>query len=422
MIQKYINKNTMYSLSAKGVAAACYFLLDILIARILGYYYYNEWSFYLTIITMLNWIVRFGIDSSIKVHVARSAGTKDIQQNYFIAGIKLQIIISVISSIILFFAVPIVSRIIDQQNKYSNLQVLLMIGSVHVSMYALLSSFKESSIGFLQFSRMFKITSFEFLGYLLFSLIGMSFGGLIGLAVGYAFSLCITVSICFFWEKDILTFENLRMPYPKEQIGIMKYAVSLFLVNIGGLVLTEMDSLFLGIYSNNEIGIYAIAKNLIDKATNIPVAICIGSISNFAIITKLNYKDKLKEYFGLILKYSAIVGAIIFLFALFGRFAIIFLYGDDYLYSSNILYLLLPYFGMYSITTLISSFLSYQKRGIDLMVAHIIMILSNMILDFLLIPNRGAKGAAIATDLSMLIFLFLMIICNIRCFKQIREK
>lgn len=416
-----MTKNTLYSLSSKAVAAICYFTLDILVSRTLGYEGYNEWSFYFAVTTILIWLARFGIDASTRVHIARSAETPDKQTHYFISGIKIQLFVSFISCLLLFFLAPLLTKAIDRQHAYKNLSLLLMIGSVHISAYALLSTFKESYIGFLEFKKVLQITIAEFTFYLLFSIVGMHLGNLIGLTIGYSLSLCITVLLCFISEKSLLNPQKVKTAYPKEQKKILQYAFSLFFVNIGGLVLTEMDSLFLGIYSSNEVGIYTVAKNLVAKATHIPLAICISSIPAYAVITHSNYKEKLNGYLKLIIKYICLIITIIFLFAAFGKTAILFLYGEEYRVSVNILYLLLPYFAMYSLTTFISSFLSYQKRGHDLVIAHTIMIFSNFILNFLLIPIQGAKGAALATDLSILIFLLFMINCNIRCFKKLKN-
>lgn len=416
-----MNKNTLYSLSAKAIAAICYFTLDILISRALGYEGYNEWSFYFAITTILIWFARFGIDSSTRIHIARSTESTDKQVRYFISGIKIQLIVSFTFFLMLFFFAPLLAKAVDQQRTYKNLSLLLTIGSVHISAYALLSVFKESSVGFLEFKRLLQITTIEYIFYLLFSVIGMHLGGLTGLAIGYSLSLCITVLLCFISKKNLLNPIKLKAPYLKERKKIQQYAFSLFFVNIGGLVLTEMDSLFLGIYSSNEVGIYTVAKNLVAKATHIPLAICISSIPAYAVITHSNYQEKLNGYLKLIIKYICLIITIVFLFAAFGKTAILLLYGEEYLISVNILYLLLPYFAMYSLTTFISSFLSYQKRGHDLVIAHTIMIFSNLILNFLLIPIQGAKGAALATDLSILIFLLFMINCNIRCFKKLKN-
>ena len=56
--------NIFYNAAGKGIAMLSFFVLDILIAKLLGYAFYNEWNFAFAIITGFRWIARFGIDSA----------------------------------------------------------------------------------------------------------------------------------------------------------------------------------------------------------------------------------------------------------------------------------------------------------------------------------------------------------------------
>lgn len=414
-------KNTIYSFGAKAVAGICFFLLDILIARILGYGDYNEWSFYLSIATIIKYLDRFGVDTSTKVYLARSANDKKEQKEYFCAGFLLELILFIIIIFVEFAVAYPLCRILGYPDKYPNLLRLFLSGIVFTSAYSIICFFKDASVGLLKFKNLFTITVIEFTSYLICAYIGMTAGGIIGLGFGHSAALVISIMFCIFLYKDNIVYIR-RGKYDKHKMkAIIKYAISLIFVNMGGLVLTEMDTFMLGLFSHGQVGIYAIPKNLLDKAVNIPLAICLGAVPSYAIIEKNSYIQQKSGYFKLLLQYCMLLIAIASVLALGGKTAVFLLYGDRYSDSVTILYWLIPYFLILSLTSFFSSFLSYQKRDHELMVSHSVMIASNIIFNILLIPKYGALGAAIATDISLVIFLIFLLVYHIKYFNKLQQ-
>lgn len=417
-----MHKNTFYTLGAKGIAGISFFLLDILIARVLGYDNYNEWGFYFSIAEILKFLARMGVDISSKVFIARSVNEKKEQDEFFQAGFRLEICLTVIVMIIeIAIAYPL-TRILGYPQKYPHLFEIFLAGSIFTSLYSMLCFFKEASVGFLKYINLFWITAVEFLGYLICAYIGMKMGGTVGLGGGYSAAIIFAILFCVWLYRDRdVCIQNSKSIQRKKGI-IFKYALSLIFVNMGGLVLSEIDVVMLGFFLPGQVGIYKIPKNILDKLINVPLAICLGAIPMYVIFDKDNYKAKERDYFKLVSGYVSGIIVIAVVMGVLGRQVIFRAYGTEYVESVAIFYWLIPYFIIFSLTAFISSFLSYQKREKELMVSHSVMIAGNIIFNFILIPRYGAVGAAVATDISLVLFLILLLIYHAKYFKNLHKE
>lgn len=417
-----MRKNTLYTMGAKGIAGVSFFLLDILIARVLGYDNYNEWGFYFSIAEILKFLARMGVDISSKVFIARSANEQKEQNEFFQAGFKLEFCLTVIIMVIeITIAYPL-TRILGYPQKYPHLLKIFIAGSIFTSLYSMLCFFKEASVGFLKYINLFWITTVEFLGYLVCAYFGMRVGGIVGLGGGYSAAIIITIIFCVWLYRDRkICIQNNKSIQRKKSI-IFNYALTLIFVNMGGLVLSEIDVVMLGFFLPDQVGIYKVSKNILDKLINVPLAICLGAIPMYVIFDNENYKTKEKGYFKLLSGYVAGVILIAMVMGLLGRQVIIRAYGMEYVKSVVIFYWLIPYFIIFSLTAFVSSFLSYQKREKELMVSHSVMIAGNIIFNFIFIPQYGAVGAAVATDISLVIFLILLMVYHANYFKDMHKE
>lgn len=417
-----MHKNTIYTLGVKGIAGVCFFVLDILIARLLGYNDYNEWSFYFSIAEILKFLTRMGIDTSSKVCIARSINEQKEQNEFFQAGFKLEFWFTIIFMVIeIAIAYPL-ARILGYPQKYPHLFEILLAGSIFTSLYSMLCFFKEASVGFLKYINLFWITAVEFLGCLICAYIGMKLGGIVGLGGGYSAAIIFAILFCVWLYRDRNICIQVNKSIQQKKSIIFKYALSLIFVNMGGLVLSEIDVVMLGLFLPDQVGIYKIPKNILDKLINVPLAICLGAIPMYVIFDKENFKTKKRGYLKLLSEYVAGIIILAAAMGLLGKQVIIRAYGIEYAKSVAIFYWLIPYFVIYSVTAFVSSFLSYQKREKELMVSHSAMIATNIIFNLIFIPRYGAVGAAVATDISLVLFLILLLIYHVKCFKNLDKE
>ena len=113
------------------------------------------------------------------------------------------------------------------------------------------------------------VTLAEFGGYFIFGVGCLVISkNIIGLGIGYIIAIWNAALIGSILLKKYLRESKCQYAdseYEKTiRWSIFKYAMPIFVVSIGSLLLTEMDSLMLGVMSETgEIGAYSIAKSLI---------------------------------------------------------------------------------------------------------------------------------------------------------------
>ncbi len=175
----------------------------------------------------------------------------------------------------------------------------------------------------------------------------------------------------------------------------------LFIITIGFLIATEIDTVMLGFLSTDtELGIYGVAKQVVIKLPHISVAIAMGSMPVFAKLNDDNRKE-LKIFFYKLLKTNTVIYLIITTgILLFSPFFVPMIFGNEYCASVLPLQILTVYSVVFSYSILLGNFLDYQglanKRAVFLTISVII----NIIINTILIPEYGAVGAAIATSIS----------------------
>lgn len=410
-------KDIIYNFGAKIVAMLCYFSLDIASARLLGYALYDEWNYVYSIIVICNWIMRFGIDSSCRVHIANAGHDKEKQQNYLAAGIRLQIIISLMFVAIFSILSTFGIQYLGYPNKYPNLKGLMYLGIIYSSFFAILSCMKESMVGVIAFQKLFFVTAIEYISYLLIGVIGIILAKSYGLVSGYILSggIAIWGSVKLLpikWNK-VKTKSNNGC-----QIEILKYAASLFMSNIGALIVTEMDTFMLGTMRNGEVGIYSIAKNLITKATNVPLAICVATMVRFAVIQKDEKKEREKKFWKIIGLNLLLLVVISLAMITCSPLLIPLLYGKQFKEAARIIMFLSIYFILYGVTLFFGTFVIYQKKSRALTIATVMMVIFNLLFNYMWIPKEGARGAAMASNVSMIPYTLILFYATVKFWKE----
>ncbi len=410
--------NTIWSLAGKVVAMFFITLLDIIIARSLPVQDYAEWVYFFSILTMLFYVGWMGINVSVKVFVSKNIDITD-RDNCILASLQLRAIISFILLIIIFLFVPRLSIYLGYPNKYPELYILLVVSAVLVSLNSFTEFFKELFIGLQKYKELFIITVCEYGTYFFFSIITLFIlKNVYAVAVGYFVGgICILIlGFCILKTSIGFRYSNTNIKYKDYLKPIMKYALPIAVISFGTLILVEMDTFMIGLLSSKEeVAVYNIVKNLCTKAAHVNYALTVGTVTTFSVLTNENVKEK-KQLFQKVYRVDLLITVIISV-AMFtlGPFAILTLYGEKYIGAQTIFRLLIPYYALYGMSNFCSSFLDFRGKAKLRSICYISVILINFMLNFLWIPNYGAKGAAIATDLSLIPYT---IFATISSFKQ----
>lgn len=417
-------KNISYTFAGKVIAALSMMLLDIVAARFLGVETYAEWAYFFSILTMLYYLGWFGIDESVRVHVSKCTNENELSDCLH-ASHAVRIVCSFLISLAIFAILPLFAGKLGYPQKYPNLLWLLGISGILVLLNSITDFYKSLFVGLSDFKRVYIITVVEYCGYFFFSVLFLLlFHSVKALAYGYLLG-GLAVSVLDFFSLNKSRpgfFGQFGLSCRRYIKPILTYAMPIMVLSIGSLVLVEMDTFMLGLFSTAEnVATYNIAKNLCLKALHVNYTITVGTINSFAIIETANRKKQQKSFLK-VAKISALVtAAVSFGFLLFAEIAIRVVYGSDYMQAATLLRALIPYYALAGISNFYASFMDLRGKVGFRSICYLSVALINFVLNYLWIPKFGVLGAAVATDISILPYSVMTIIVSYREWKKIEE-
>lgn len=413
-------KNISFSILGKSIAMVLWLLFDILAARTLMVNEYAEWVFYYSILTICFYIGWFGINVSSKVYVSHSMPEE--KNGVIHTTLVVRFAVSTILLLVMLIVMPAIASVFGYPYKYENLKTLLEILPFIVFFNSIVEYNKEIFIGLESFKKVFAVTTSEYAGFAMMGFVLLYINTDVkSLAVAYLLGELISASIGIWFinhDSPILRKAGFDSSLAKK---VLRYAVPIAFISFGGLVLVEMDTFMLGILSTPEnISNYSIAKNLCSKATHVNYALTVGVMTTFAIIED-NYESKRNAFIkASVLNLAVAFVVAIFLFVL-GDYIIYILYGSKYPMAGSIIKILTIYYILYAVSNFFSSFLDFRdKAGIRSLFYISVMVL-NLLLNYFWIPQYGAMGAAVATSISLVPYMFMVTIQTCIEWKSVKQ-
>lgn len=225
------------------------------------------------------------------------------------------------------------------------------------------------------------------------------------------FYLFVQSSVTFY-----IAYKNLQVPILhikptfKGIIPFMKYGFVPMITVVLMEVNFNVDILMLERFhvSSADIGIYGLGLLLAEKLWMIPDAL------KEILISKLSNGRKEDEVARVTRLSCAIMAVLVVLFVLFGRWLIVFMYGDEFSYAYMVsLIILLGVIGMVFYKMVYSYDVVNGHKNANLTMLSISAII-NVGLNIVLIPQMGINGAAIASLISYSLcgVLFLLYFCR----------
>ena len=399
-----ILKEISWSFFAMGVVSLLYFLLSIYLARSLGVEKFGSLSFFLSIVSILILLSGFGINVSTSKYVAQYNKTGKLA-SVLSSGIKLRFIFSLIFAVI----VAIFHNQLALSIGRPEFSSLFLFAAPLLFFEGITSFLKKIFQGLHRLKYNFIINLLENGLKLVLVILFLTFSfEILSIVSAFILSFFITSIVGFY-----LLYKNFYIKYKADykeknfSKDIFKYSIPLLFISIGFAIATEVDILMLGLLTTDEeVGIYAVAKKIAVKFPHISIAISMGIMPLFVKFN--NKQEKLKKIFYTALKINTLIFSVIAFIILFlSPFFIPLIFGSQYSLSVLPLQILTVYLVAYSFSIFLSSFLNYQglakKRAINLSFSMFL----NIVLNFALIPTYGAIGAAISTSISYLPYVFL---------------
>lgn len=401
LIKQKIIKETLWAFATKAISFILFFALNIYLARKLGVELFGKWSYFYSLLSIVFILSYFGINVAAKKYIAQYNGTKELG-NVIRDSVKIRFMFS----LFVVLALLIISKPVAFVLGKPEFESLLIFAIPLVFLMGFIELFKELFIGLHRLKYSFIINNLEY-GLKLLFIVLLPFLSIRNILVTYIFA----VTIASVYGGVVLYkyfLFRIRCSYNNYIREIFSYSIPLFFTSIGLISATEIDTIMLGFLNGDEaVGIYAVAKQIIAKLPHISLAIAMGTMPVFAKFNKDN-KEELKTLLYKLLTINAVIFSIIaFGIISLAWFFVPFFFGDKYSASVLPLQILTIYLIISSFSILLSTFLDYQglakKRAVNLSVCIVL----NIILNFILIPDYGTVGAAIATSTSYVPYIYL---------------
>ena len=336
----------------------------------------------------------FGLDVTLTKLLSRKKNIDIILGNGIILMLIFSLIIIILSflTIILFFNN-------DKFLLMLLISTLLIINPIYVLDYYFIS------INQIRTSSVFKI-----IAYIIKS-------SLILLAVNYELSLIYFISIIL---VDVIIYGLLVIIYflvnpikiiyklnKKFVNNIIKSSSFIFLYSIGAIIYNRIDLLMIERFLTNEdLGYYSASFKLITFFYFIPTILSQIFFPKIVELAKLNLNQS--NTLSLMYRISFMSSSIIFIFLLlFGEIILMFLFGEAFIKSNYILYILSFNIILISIGGVYSKVLYSNNLEKRLFIKIIFGLIINISLNIFLIRYYGVYGAAVATALALFIVEFI---------------
>lgn len=388
------------------------YLYVILVATKLGSHEYGLLSLGMAILSFASALSILGLDEGIIRFVPFYKGKNEetLLKNTILTSLKTVLNSSLFIAVLLIVFSDFISDKIF--NEYELTKVILFM--------AIILPFGAVSNLFLVSFRAFQKPEYEVLFkeiiekssrlIITFILILLGFK-LTGALIGF-FSAVVIMFILIFitFNKKFFNIFSKEIPEKDNKKELLHYSLPLMLKNFMWFIIAWTDLLMIGYFlDTSSVGIYNVAL----PTSNLIIIPIYGIMYLFTpIISELygkNSLEEIKEIYKKISKYSLLVNLPIFLtISLLSKEIVSSLFGNEYVKAALPLTILSTGYLIFSLSDISMNMLSIIKRTKTIFSIIAFFALTNVVLNYFLIPKKGLVGAAIATSLSFLVGALIM--------------
>ena len=408
MLKKYLNeenRNIFWSFASKGWAAVAFILVEIIIARGLSVDQYGEWQYFLSTLTIIVTVSYFGVPQSAQTYAARYVGKPELQ-----SVLKSSLVIRVLISLAFTGLIVLIRDPLANLVKRPHFGELLLYAAPLVFLMGMGEYLKNIYIGLKQTKYHFLMNAVEFgLKFLLVFLLLKLYTGISPVIGAYSAALFFAVLV------GMVVFVRAYKTAPPGEdrtryfLGsIFGYSLPLSLISLGFVVMTEVNTQMLGLFTTEEqVALFGVGKQIVNKLPQISIALSMGIMPSFAQIELGQLEEMRKKFYGLIRTNFILFAVISVALILLSPIAIPFIYGSAYREAVLPFQILSLRLVISTTIVFLNSFLDYQGKAKRRAFNFIVAIIANVVLNWYMIPRYGALGAAIATTISYIPYLWL---------------
>ena len=390
MEKKLITKtkiNIGYSLLYKIVSIIVPLITSPYLSRILGPEKIGEYNYIASIAFYFFYFAMLGVNDYGNREIARARDSKEKLSETFWQIFYIQFFLTLIS---LFFYILVVIFFLTEL-KFIGILTGLYVLSAAIDINWLLYGCEKIKYCSIIFSLQ-KI--FVFLGIFIFVRNQNDLWKYVLIING---NLIIFTSL--FW-RVVLTETFFQKPNFKIIVKHLKPDLLLFLPIIASSIFSQMDKIMLGGYKAKlDVGFYSLSENIINIFLSLGVAVNSVMLPKIASLIEHGNRESGFEYlYKTTFFMNAINIGIIFGTFSISQYLIPWYLGDSYIESAYLLNILVPSVFLNSFTGIIRSQYLIPNRKDSIYVISIISgAILNLMLNFFMIPQYGARGAAVTT-------------------------
>ena len=393
-----VAKGAIWFFSAFVLTAAFGYLSKVFLARILGPSEYGMFVLSMTVAYILSSFTQSGVAPAVSYFIPKYRGKRKLGSILSTLFWVAAIVLFVIVAIVLIFPTQLASIFGEPKlvSYFPYIIVFLVAYTFTNLLKNILRSYENAKIPSL----------IDVLRASLFLTIGVALTYLYSSALTpllvYIFIYILLLSILTYLAFNLVKLSSPNKKYVHE---ILLYSFSVFFVGIFGLILRWTDVWMISWFMDTKyVGIYNVATT-----TAYLLNYFIGAFMflYFPIAARLLSEGKKKQVRELATKIvfwnSIAVAPVFFIIFLFSRQIINLLFGSSYLLASVPLSILVIGTFFRNIVSTSGNSLLALGRKRELIYSSLLAAVTNVILNYFLIPAFGLSGAALATTISIMV-------------------
>jgi O-antigen/teichoic acid export membrane protein len=383
-------------------ASLAHFILRIILGRELGPDGLGVYTLAFTIYLFGMQFAAFGIGSALTKYVAEFLDDRATIRNYVSSGMTSSIITGTLMGVVLFLLAPYIAisffHVPELEGMIQLTALCYPFIAVQKAVNGTLNGFRRMHLyAFLNIVQNVTVVAASIALVLLFEM------GVMGAVIGFVGPTILVSALSPILIRDCIGFGSSFW----DTAALRATTVFGFYVVLGNSIAflnTQVDSILIGYYLNpTEVGIYAVAVLLAQTLTLIPGAVQrVTAPATATLYGKGDIEGVRRLYYSTLKKSLLISAGSAVLIAALGPYIIALLFTEEYLVSYvPLLILLLGYTVDASFAAVGATLSSIGKVHIPFRISTVCGVL-NVILNILLIPILGIRGAALATAATMI--------------------
>jgi O-antigen/teichoic acid export membrane protein len=389
-----LGRDTLWAAASKLIATASFFGVNIFLARHLGVAAYGAWSYFFSILMIATVLSYAGVNASSRIFAARYAGS-DREG----AVCRHALIVRTGVSALAATAIAVGRHALAGMLGEPGFAPLFLAGAPLLATLTVTDFFRNMFTGMRRIGALFILNAVEY-GARLALVIGFVAYSQHMVSVIAAFTaaglLAIIVCAPLLWKQI-----SARGGGDSHILSILRYSLPMWIIGMGFLIMTELDTAMLGFFSTErEVGVYAAAKQIINKLPQIALIMSMSLMPMFARV-EAHRADALKTAFKRLVRQNIAIFSIITVAILLLAPALVAVFfGSAYAPSATPLRILSLWLPAASTNVLLNGFMDYRTMAGRRALHFALGLGLNVGLNMLLIPRFGATGAAWATLLA----------------------